>query len=194
MVYSRNAAGRTLTFGISGRLYKSNVLLYDHQTESLWSQLMNMAIAGPMVTTELDQIPSSRVSFKKWLKKHPDGLLLSDDTGYNRDYSRDPYEGYYRVGTIWFPVGDVRGDLSPKDRILGIELNGTARAYPLEKLTRTSGRHVDRMAGQAVVIKVENAEVVSVEDTQGDPLDHIFAYWFAWQAFHPETTVWGKVR
>jgi hypothetical protein len=93
VVYSRESEGVIHTFGISGRLYKSNVLLYDHQTDSLWSQLLEKAIAGPSVGKKLRKIPSIRLSWKAWKKERPHSLVLSTETGFSRDYSVDPYEG-----------------------------------------------------------------------------------------------------
>ena len=193
MVYSRNIEGRTYTFGVSGRLYKSNVLLYDHQTESLWSQLMHQSISGPMVKKKLDRISSRRTSWKSWRKKHPQTLVLSTDTGYMRDYSRDPYEGYYRVGRIWFPVGEVRKDLSPKEMVVGIEIDGQARAYPMSLLRKKPGIVKDSLNGKNIMIEVkEDGEIAGVTDGRGNPVGHIFSYWFAWQAFNSATTVYGK--
>ena len=191
MVYSRNIGGQVLTFGVSGRLYKSNVLLYDRQTDSLWSQLMEKSIAGPLVDTPLDPVPSSRTTWGFWRRRHPGTRVLSIDTGYDRNYQKDPYEGYARVGTIWFPVGDVRTDLSPKTRVMGIELDGAAKAYPLEKITLYPGVLTDRIGGRTVEIEISpEGEIASVRTGSGDPVAPLFLYWFAWQAFHPDTSVY----
>ncbi len=191
MVYSRKIDERVFTFGVSGRLYKSNVLFYDHQTESLWSQLLSKAITGEMVGTKLTQVGSSRIKWKTWKKKNPETLVLSTETGYNRNYARDPYEGYYRVGKIWFPVGKVRKEMPPKTRILGIEINGRAKAYSLEQLQKQKGEIRDQVNNLSLrIILNEDGEVVTVRDKDGNPVLHIFAYWFAWQAFHPETSIY----
>lgn len=168
MVYSRNIDGKTYTFGVSGRLYKSNVLLYDHQTESLWSQLLEKAVSGALVGKHLRKLPSNRTSWKTWSKRHPDTLVLSTETGYYRDYSRDPYAGYYRVGTIWFPVGEVRKDLSPKERVIGIEVKNETRAYPLAQLQKKPGITADSLGGEYIHIEVSSeGEVVAVRDGRG---------------------------
>lgn len=195
MVYSRNLERKIYTFGVSGRLYKSNVLLYDHQTESLWSQLLEKSISGPLVGKKLEKLSSSRTSWKAWRQRYPDTLVLSTKTGYSRDYSRDPYTGYYRVGTIWFPVGEVRKDLSPKERVMGLELKNKTRAYPLGQLQKSPGVTKDSLGGETIQIEVSSeGEIVSVRNGQGEEIPHIFAYWFAWQAFHPETTVYRGVE
>lgn len=195
MVYSSQIDGQTYTFGVSGRLYKSNVLLYDHQTESLWSQLKHTAIAGPMVGTELLRIPASRTSWKRWREEHPQTRVLSTDTGYDRDYDVDPYEGYYRALGIMFPVGDVRTDLPAKEMVLGIEIAGAAKAYPLSLLKDKGAGFSDQVGEIPIrIILSPDAQVIDVQNAQGQPIPVVYAYWFAWQAFHPETGVYGAER
>ena len=191
MVYSREIEGQVYTFGVSGRLYKSNVLLYDHQTESLWSQLLERAISGPLVGKTLTKLPANRTSWKTWKKRNPDTMVLSTETGYRRDYTIDPYEGYHHTGTIWFPVGEVRTDLSAKERVLGIEVKEEAKAYPLALLRKQPGIIKDSIGKVPIQIEVNaEGEVVDVRDQKGSPIPYIFAYWFAWQAFHPKTAVY----
>jgi hypothetical protein len=152
VVYSRKVDGKLYTFGVSGRLYKSNVLLYDHQTESLWSQLMEKAVSGALAGQPLNALPATRVKWASWRKKYPDTLVLSTETGYYRDYSIDPYEGYYRIGALMFPVGNVRKDFSPKKKVLGIEINSESRAYPLDELSVRPGIHDDNLGGTDIRI------------------------------------------
>jgi hypothetical protein len=191
VVYSGRIDDTVFTFGVSGRLYKSNVLIYDHQTESLWSQLKETAISGPMVGRKLEKIFAERTAWKHWLKKHPQTKVLSSDTGYQRDYNIDPYEGYYRALGIMFPVGDVRADLAAKEMVLGVEINGAAKAYPLSLLERKTGMFKDEIGEIAVrIILSTEGQVVNVQDHQARTIPVIFAYWFAWQAFHPDTEVY----
>lgn len=184
--------GVTHTFGVSGLLYKSNVLLYDHQSESLWSQMMEKAIAGPLAGKSLRRIPSLRTTWRTWLKKKPQTLVLSTDTGHRRDYSVDPYEGYYRGLGIWFPVGDVRTDLSPKEMVLGLEIEGHTRAYPISLLRKKAGGLRDEVGGMEVQIEISpGGELPRIFDDRGREIPVIYSYWFAWQAFHPDTEVFA---
>ena len=195
MVYSGRIDDTVFTFGVSGRLYKSNVLIYDHQTESLWSQLKETAISGPMVGRKLKKISAERTAWKHWLKKHPRTKVLSTDTGYFRDYNIDPYEGYYRALGIMFPVGDVRADLAAKEMVLGVEINGAAKAYPLSLLERKSGMFKDEIGENAIrIILSKEGQVVNVQDHRARTIPVIFAYWFAWQAFHPDTEVYADAK
>ena len=195
VVYSGKIDDTIFTFGVSGRLYKSNVLIYDHQTESLWSQLKETAIAGPMVGKKLIKISAQRTTWKRWLIKHPQTKVLSTDTGYARNYNLDPYENYYRALGIMFPVGDVRKDLPAKEKVLGIEINGDAKAYPLSLFEQKAGKLKDKIGENPVQIVIsEEGQVVNVLDRQGQTIPVIFAYWFAWQAFHPETEVYVSAK
>ena len=190
-MYSRRIDTTEYTFGVSGRLYKSNVLMYDHQTESLWSQLMDTAVSGPLAGAELQKLPAKRLRWDTWKKRHPDTRVLSTDTGYPRDYWRDPYTGYYLVGSLMFPVGDVRRDLPTKARVLGITIADQSRAYPLEVLENNAGILKDRLGDTSIRIHIDaGGQVLDVLDTDGKPVVHLYAYWFAWQAFHPDTTVY----
>jgi hypothetical protein len=190
-VYSRSVKSKKFTFGVSGRLYKSNVLLYDHQTESLWSQLMETAVSGPQAGIRLQKLPARRMSWKAWKRQYPQTRVLSTETGYYRDYSIDPYEGYYRMGGLMFPVGDVRKDLAPKAQVLGIQVNDQVRAYPLIELKKRSGIMEDRLGGELIRIEIDSeGQVVDVTDANNKTLPHVYAYWFAWQAFHRDTDVY----
>jgi hypothetical protein len=191
VVYSRNVQGKLYTFGVSGRLYKSNVLLYDHQTESLWSQLLEKAVSGDLVGQSLNLLPSIRLKWAAWQKLYPDSRVLSTETGYHRNYALDPYEGYYRIGSLMFPVGNVRKDFPPKKRVLGIKINSESRAFPIDELGARPGIHRDTLGGKDIQIEVDkDGQIVTVLDQNGRAVAHIFAYWFAWQAFHPETDVY----
>ena len=153
---------------------------------------MEKAIAGPAAGKSLVKISATRTSWKTWRQRNPNTLVLSTQTGYGRNYAIDPYEGYYRVGGLMFPVGKVRKDLAAKDRVLGIEINQKSKAYSLHTLAEKTGIVNDMIGGVAIRIEINaDGEIVSVRDDSGNPIAHIFAYWFAWQAFHPLTEVYN---
>jgi hypothetical protein len=121
--------------------------------------------------------------------------VLSIDTGYARNYAVDPYEGYYRALGIMFPVGDVRTDLPAKEMVLGIEINGAAKAYPLSLIERKNGMLKDEIGENPVQIMLsKEGQVMDVLDHQTRMIPFIFAYWFAWQAFHPDTAVYVDAK
>lgn len=192
MVFDRTIDGRTLEFGVSGLLYQSDVLMYDRQTESLWSQLEMAAVSGPQVGRKLRLLTAQHLTWSAWKKEHPDGLVLSTDTGHDRDYSELPYGEYERSPRLMFPVKSNRPDLPTKAWVVGVVVNGVARAYPRDQLP--DGQIVEDMVGGTPLrLRYDRASRrLSVTDPAGTPLPHTPAYWFAWQAFHPDTTVWAK--
>ena len=195
MAYSARINGNTHTFGVSGLLYNSDVLLYDRQTESLWSQLMAQAVSGPMKGTRLNSLPLSHTTWQDWTTRHPETLALSPDTGHHRDYSRNPYEDYAHSSSVWFPVSHTSKRYHPKERVMGIEINGHFKAYPFVELGKTSGAFNDTIAGEDLRI-VFNREhrSASVVDQKGRELPSVVTFWFAWYAFHPETDVYTTKR
>ncbi len=133
------------------------------------------------------------MKWKTWVKNNPDTLVLSDQTGFHRNYSIDPYDGYYNIGPLMFPVGKVRRDLGTKERILGLEIAGNAKAYPLNILTKKPGKFRDSLAGQNIHITVnDDHEIESITNDRDEKIAHIFSYWFAWQAFNPDTAVYQE--
>ena len=154
---------------------------------------MEQAISGPSVGKKLRVLPSSRLKWQSWRKKNPSTEVLSDDTGYYRDYSVDPYEGYYRIGAVMFPVGEVRTDLAAKEPVLGIEVDNHSKAYRMDWLRSNPGIHKDKIGNHAIQIEISpQGEVVAVRDSEGQAIPAIYSYWFAWQAFHRETEVYKE--
>lgn len=128
--------GTMLTFGTTGKLVNSNLLMYDRQTDSQWPQILAVAIAGPAKGAWLEEIPLPWTTWARWRRRYPDTLVLSTDTGYFRAYGSDPYGSYDRSGTYYdsgapfFPVmaGDSR--FPPKKVMVGIKANGAQLAIP----------------------------------------------------------------
>jgi hypothetical protein len=192
-VYARKIKDREYTFGVSGLLYRSNVLMYDHQTESLWLQVKRQAVTGPMAGTPLKTLPSSVTTWAKWKRKHPGTMVLSLDTGHRRNYDRDPYESYYgsRRGMFsrFFTPGPGEEE---KELVAGLETGGVAKAYPLA-LIRKKGRIEDRVGGEAVFLSYDDeTDRVVVITGEGREIPPIVVYWFVWKGIHPETQRYGK--
>ncbi|MCC5954437.1 MAG: DUF3179 domain-containing protein [Acidimicrobiia bacterium] len=117
----RRIDDRVVTFGTSGSLYQSALVMYDRQTESLWSHFTGQAIAGVLTGNELDTLPLATVGWAEWRDAHPGGLVLSRDTGHDRDYGRNPYPGYDDVDNPPFLFdGEVDGRLVAKERVVGV--------------------------------------------------------------------------
>jgi hypothetical protein len=131
----RRIDGRTLTFGTSGLLYQSSLVMWDRQTESLWSHVTGQALAGHLTGTELVTYPVATVSWRDWREAHPEGLVLSRDTGVDRDYGRNPYPGYDDIDDPPFLFdGEIDGRLSVKERLVGTGRDTDPTAILLEPL------------------------------------------------------------
>lgn len=136
MVFDRQIKGRKLSFGVSGLLYQSDVLMYDRETESLWSQLAMKAVSGAQAGAELHWISSEHMTWRAWREAHPEGKVLSTQTGYARDYSAQAYASYEHSNETMFPVKWSRQELSKKTWVVGIVINSHAKAYALDDLTQ----------------------------------------------------------
>lgn len=177
-------------FGVSGLLYNSDVLLYDRETESLWSQIMRQAVSGPLKGQMLEQLPMAHTSWRDWRQQHPDTLVLSTDTGYRRDYSEPPYGGYAQSEQIWFPVRSNSPRYHPKELVIGLELNGQVKAYPFVELSKGSATVHDRFAGQRLQLEFDAAHRTGrILDDNGQEIPTTISFWFAWYAFFPQTEV-----
>lgn len=183
--------GNPLEFGVSGLLYNSDVLLYDRQTESLWSQLEYKAISGPMVGKELTVLPTANTTWKNWRQKHPETLVLSENTGFKRDYSRDPYPGYEASSTLFFPISSQNEEFHPKEMVIGITIDGTSKAYPFSELEKTGKKSIkDQFKGKTLEIKYDSeSKSAEILDAKGNILPAITNFWFAWFAFNPDTEI-----
>jgi hypothetical protein len=191
MAYLSRAGDRQLSFGVSGLLYNSDVLLFDRQTNSLWSQILSQAINGPMKGTRLTSIPLSHTTWADWKKRYPDTLMLSNDTGFERDYGRDPYEGYAQNPAILFPVNGQSARYHPKEQVIGVEVNGQFKAYPFVELSKTKAKVTDTLGGKQITIQFDpEHRTGAVYDASNKEIPSVIAYWFAWFAFHTDTEIY----
>ncbi|NAY90764.1 DUF3179 domain-containing protein [Muricauda sp. JGD-17] len=194
VAFKTKIAGENLSFGVSGLLYNSDVLLYDRQTHSLWSQLMSKAISGQYVGRTMETVPVFHGTWGTWLKKHPNTLVLSKQTGFQRDYSTTPYLGYEQSKSIYFPVSHADSSYHPKEKILGVSINGVHKAYPFSELKKVNSPELrDTIRGEPISILFD-IESNSAELIYNGKLDHqsVTLFWFAWIAFHPNTAVYTE--
>jgi hypothetical protein len=192
MAFDPNVEGRTLTFGVSGLLYNSDLLMYDHQTESLWSQIEGRAISGPLAGSKLEPVAIRHELWRKWRNRVGDaGRVLSTDTGHRRNYRQSPYGDYDHSERLYFPVSSTSRKYHPKTWVLGWTYNGESKAWPFPELAdHGDGVLEDQIGGRKVSVHFD-ADVPSAElrDESGKLLPATRAFWFAWYTFHPETQI-----
>jgi hypothetical protein len=147
--------GKTYDFGTSGLLMRSNKLMVDRQTGSLWNQLTGRPVLGPLAAGEdfrLRVLPSVVTSWGRWRALHPDSRVLALDTGYERPYQPGAaYGDYFASPDTMFPVRLTRRELPAKARVFGLELGGRAVAWPLSRLVE-AGVLDDEVDGVALLL------------------------------------------
>jgi hypothetical protein len=175
---------------VSGLLYQSDLLMYDHQTESLWSQVGMHAVAGPLTGEKLTPVFLEHTTWGEWHAAHPATLVLSTNTGAFRNYDRDPYSGYAENRELYFDTTHVDPRYHPKEWVVGVEINGITKAYPFSELKKARSSLSDQVGGRSITIQFnQQSRSASVLDADGKPIPSIMAFWFAWFAFHPDTQV-----
>lgn len=196
MAFDPEVNGRHLTFGVSGLLYNSDLLMYDHQTESLWSQIEGRAISGPLAGTELDQVAVRHELWQTWRGRVGDqGQVLSTDTGFRRNYRQSPYGDYDHSERLYFPVSSTSREYHSKTWVLGWTHNGESKAWPFPELAShlgDAGKRVlqDEIGGKTVSVHYDpEAPSAELRDEAGELLPGTRAFWFAWYTFHPETLI-----
>jgi hypothetical protein len=135
IVFDRRLDGRLLDFGTTGKLRKSDLVMYDRQTESWWQQFSGQAIVGELSGKRLRRIPASIVAFEDFQLAYPSAPVLSRRTGHLRPYGKNPYSGYDRIDDQPFLFNQpVDGRLPPMERVLNVSVDGTHRLYPFSLL------------------------------------------------------------
>ena len=178
-------------FGTSGKLWNSNLVMYDRKTNSLWSQILGEAIVGELTGTKLKVLSSDMVRFGDFKKLHPAGVVLSRDTGTTRFYGQDPYGDYYTTPGTYFPVGKKDDRLNEKDFVLGIVVNGKAKAYWPEAVKKLDEVE-DHFENKTIVAQYEkDIDAVRLFEKKSDGtlerINPFGSFWFSWVAAHPDT-------
>lgn len=151
IVFDRRVGEQTLDFGTTGKLRKSDLIMYDRQTESWWQQALGEAIAGEFTGTRLTFLASQVMSFGDFAAEFPDGEVLAIPAGFSRAYGRNPYTGYDSTDRPFLYDGALDTRLPATERVVGISLGDVARAYAFADVA-VQGVINDELAEQAVVI------------------------------------------
>ena len=162
-------AGTERTFGVTGLLWKDNLVMYDAESDSLWSQVAATAIRGPLTGVELELVHSTLARWDEWRAEHPDtevllppplsGTVVGRGYAAVRDYTFDPYGAYEANDQVGF--GGLRGEERPpaddrlpaKAEVLGLVRSDDAKAYPRPAVEREAVLN-DRVGGTPVLVAV----------------------------------------
>lgn len=165
LVFDRRLNGRILNFGTTGRLRKSDLVMYDRQTESWWQQFTGTGIVGHYAGITLTQLPAHIVAYDEFRDTYTSGEILSRRTGHVRPYGNNPYRGYDRIGDRPFLFNDpIDSRLPAMERVLAVTHSGRHRLYPFSQLSKR-GVLNDNFAGLPLVLMYQQ-NTLSVLDNE----------------------------
>ena len=171
ILYDTRVGGRAtpFEFGSSGLLYRSNKLMFDRETESLWNQFTGKPVVGKLTDSgiELTTLPLVTTKWGSWRSAHPDTKVLSLDTGFKRDYRPGkPYGAYFASPKLEFPAANTDRRLSQKDQVFGLRISGAEKAWPL-KLFK-GGKLINDRVGVLPLVLVGDAGTSTVRAYRGN--------------------------
>jgi len=205
IVFDRRIGDQTTTFGTTGKLRESDLVMYDRETESWWQQFSGEALVGERTGTKLEQLPARMTSWKEFRREHPTALVLNRITGFVRDYGQNPYVGYDSIDSS--PIFATRnGDddrLPPKERVVYIEVGEEAFALPFSSFVKaprvtfgTDGGEVAVRWSGGVASALDGVGIASGRDVgsvavtlDGEPIPFHEPFWFAVAAFRPDVEI-----
>ncbi|MHC4219089.1 MAG: DUF3179 domain-containing (seleno)protein [Planctomycetota bacterium] len=200
--FERTANGEILEFGVSGLLYNSNLVMYDRRPsaegESLWSQLLGRAIAGPAAADDrhLPSLNTALVAWEDWIGAHPDTTVVDRDPRMIKRYKQTNYDGYFRSPRLRFPVDPLPPADGPKtkDRVVIVSTDTARAVYPLAAIagqaaddgslrTALDGTHLHFR------YRADPETVIVTAGPGGDAIRAVHSFWFAWHAIHPDDPI-----
>ncbi len=186
-VFSRTVNNTILQFGTSGKLYNSNLVMYDRTSKSLWSQALGEGIVGKYAGIKLEILPFDVAYWKDWKQLYPKSKVLSKDTGSARPYGADPYGDYYTSPDILFPITNSDNRLGPKEIIVGLENDGVNKAYKIQDIEKLKVIN-DRINNKSVTIFSPYPFMARVFDPSVNGQTLMFEYNFTNNSFTDKQT------
>lgn len=182
----------TTSFGVSGRLVNSNLVMYDRKTNSWWPQVLRRAVRGDLEGETLREFHVVWTTWGRWRDLHPDTTALTRETGHARNYSRDPYGsynpagGYYADGDPNFPVMNTAPRHKSKEVVVGARTRDGAVAFHKDTV-RQEGSVTKEVGGTPHTARYDEALETARVTRDGEPVNSFDAMWFAWASFYPDT-------
>lgn len=165
-------------FGVSGLLYRQNLVFYDAETGSLWSQLLSQAVTGPLAGTKLKILPAVNTTWGAWRTAHPNTLVLSFVTGYQRNYREDTYASY--------PL--------PRSPALLVAFGESVKIYPFSELKKSRSPLVDHIAGQEITIIYDRDTKTARIEKPPAGVTALVGFLYDLKAFYPHAQIYRRPR
>ena len=198
IVYDRRLNGQLLSFGVSGKLRNSNLIMYDRETQSWWQQMGGDAIVGEFTGEKLTKVVSWTESLAAFTQRNPEGLIMAEPQGFRRQYGQNPYDGYDSAARPFLYRGDPPPfGIAPLARVIQVK----NRAWPMERLRvagviEEAGYRIEWKAGMAsalddrVIANSRDIGSIRVFDMAGNPVAHEVVFAFALDAFLGDKAQW----
>jgi hypothetical protein len=177
----------------SGLLSRSNKVMYDLRTQSVFDTFTGAAVSGPLQEQGivLDETTVLRTTWGEWKAAHPDTTIIAEDGGIGRSYSLDPLQGRDDNGPI-FPIGPADDRLDVQELVVGVITDaGTPIAFPADA-ARAALAAGDTVEVAGVELIDDGGGLRAVDQATGESIPSHEAFWFAWSQFHPRTELWER--
>jgi thiol-disulfide isomerase/thioredoxin len=196
-IINQNNKQKIVKFGVSGKLFNSNLIMYDDLTDTYWQQIDGKAITGELTGQTLTPIETNTLTWKEFKesKDYNDNTkILSKNTGMERNYGNDPYGNYYNTTYLLFPPKNIDRRIDFKEIIYGIQINEEYKAYKHSDIVKFK-EITDTIKNTQIQIKYENnGEVTFTNKNKNELIVKERGMWFSWYAFHPTTTLWEELK
>lgn len=192
-VFRTMSEGEARSFGVSGMVLNSTVVLYDRVTKSLWNQFDGVALSGPARGTGLELYPSVLVRWEDWVREYPSTVVLSANTGFDFHYNDHPYPGYADRPETYYPLEHSGDRLKSKEPVYGVVLGNRAKIYPESELIKAFADKKtvdDEFAGKKLILSYAGKEFNVVDALTDEEVPALTGYYFVWEAFHPGVEIY----
>lgn len=187
VVYDRRVNGEILTFGVSGFLLESNMIMFDRENEALWQQSTGKVLAGRGLNTKLELAPFQLMTMSEVKKTYPNAQILSEDTGYRRDYGRNPYSGYEDSEGYIFSPSREDARYPSKTIFVVFRYGDKTVGVPYLELTKDIPFKTD--VNGSIVTLIRNNEGLTISGGEGQSLPFYFEMWFSFATQHGEDAI-----
>ncbi|MFN2363615.1 MAG: DUF3179 domain-containing protein [Halarsenatibacteraceae bacterium] len=201
IAYLGNVLETETTFGTSGKLVNSNLIMYDRETESYWPQIYGRAITGDISGEKLERVSLYWTQWQLIKENFSEANVLSQQTGFNRNYNRDPYGSYIENGSpgnyytndrLVFDVINEDDRLERKDIVIAGEFNEIPFAINKDEIKENQEISFVIDNEKLTAKYINNLNTVEVYKENGEEIVAFDVMWFGWSAFFPETELIGK--